>query len=88
MADATHDAAVMDQLQTELLAKRRATVRELLERAQRTGLVGKGADLDLVTDMVWGTMWYRILSRHAPVDEALADEVTEAVLRLLGPVGK
>ena len=88
MADATHDSAVMDQLQTELLAKRRATVRELLERAQRDGLVGKGADLDLVTDMVWGTMWYRVLSRHAPVDEALADEVTEAVLRLLGPVGK
>jgi hypothetical protein len=50
--------------------------------------VGEGAPLDLVTDMVWGTMWYRILSRHAPVDEALADEVTEAVLRLLGPVGK
>lgn len=88
MADATHDAAVMDQLQTELLARRRATVHELLERAQREGLAGKGADLDLVTDMVWGTMWYRILSRHAPVDEALADEVTEAVLRLLGPVGK
>lgn len=88
MADATHDAAVMDQLQTELLARRRATVRELLERAQREGLAGKGADLDLVTDMVWGTMWYRIVSRHAPVDEALADEVTEAALRLLGPVGK
>ena len=61
---------------------------ELLERAQRAGLVGNGADLDLVTDMVWGTMWYRILSRHARVDAALADEVTEAVLRLLGPVGK
>jgi len=88
MADATHDSAVMDQLQTELLAKRRATVRELLERAQHDGLVGTGADLHLVTDMVWGTMWYRVLSRHAPVDEALADELTEAVLRLLGPVGK
>ena len=52
------------------------------------GLAGKGADLNLVTDMVRGTMWYRILSRHAPVVEALADEVTEAALRPLGPVGK
>jgi len=41
-----------------------------------------------VTDMIWGTMWYRILSRHAPVDEALADELTDAVLALLGPTGK
>jgi hypothetical protein len=88
MADATHDSQVMDKLQTELLARRRATVRELLSRAQRDGLAGYGADLNLVTDMVWGTMWYRVLSRHAVVDEALADELTEAVLRLLGPVGK
>ena len=55
------------------------------ERGQRSGQIGDGADLALVVDMIWGTMWYRILSRHAPVDEALADELTEAVLRLLGP---
>ena len=85
MADATHDAAVMEHLQTELLAQRRALVHGLLERAQRDGLVGRGADLSLVTDMVWGTMWYRVLSRHAVVDEALADSLIEAVLRLLGP---
>jgi AcrR family transcriptional regulator len=88
MADATNDPAFLDRLQRELLARRRALVRETLERAQRDGLVGAGASLDLVTDMIWGTMWYRVLSRHAPVDEALADEVTEAVLRLLGPAGK
>ena len=87
MADATHDAAVMEQLQT-LLSQRRATVRGMMERARRDGLVGGDTDLDLATDMVWGTMWYRVLSRHAPVDEALADELTEAVLRLLGPAGK
>ena len=85
MADATHDPEFLEKLQTELLARRRALVRATLERGQRSGQLGHGADLALVTDMVWGTMWYRILSRHAPVDEALADELTEAVLRLLGP---
>jgi hypothetical protein len=35
--------------------------------------------------MVWGTMWYRIQSKHARVDEALADDLTKAVLHLLGP---
>jgi AcrR family transcriptional regulator len=85
MADATHDPDFLAQLQRDLLAKRRAVVREILERGQRSGQIGEGADLALVTDMVWGTMWYRVLSRHAPVDEALADELTEAVLRLLGP---
>jgi AcrR family transcriptional regulator len=85
MADATHDPEFLAKLQHDLLARRRALVRETLERAQRNGQVGAGAEITLVTDMIWGTMWYRILSRHAPVDEALADELTEAVLRLLGP---
>lgn len=88
MADATHDPDVLAHLQTELLAQRRALVRGILERAQHDGLVGHGADLSLVTDMIWGTMWYRVLSRHAPVDEAVADELTDAVLRLLGPSEK
>lgn len=34
--------------------------------------------------MAWGTMWYRSLSGHAPVFEALADDLTDLVLRLLG----
>jgi AcrR family transcriptional regulator len=85
MADATHDPEFLEQLQTDLLARRRALVTSTLERGQRTGQLGKGADLALVTDMIWGTMWYRILSRHAPVDEALADELTEAIVALLGP---
>jgi AcrR family transcriptional regulator len=88
MADATNDPEFLARLQSELLARRRALIRETLERAQHDGLVGEGAELDLVTDMVWGTMWYRVLSRHAPVNEALADEVTDAVVRLLGPAEK
>ena len=85
MADATQHPEFLEKLQVDLLARRRALVRETIERGQRSGQIGDGADLALVVDMIWGTMWYRILSRHAPVDEALADELTEAVLRLLGP---
>ena len=85
MADATHDPKFLEQLQTDLLARRRALVRSTLERGQRTGQFGKRADLALVTDMIWGTMWYRVLSRHAQVNEALADELTDAVVALLGP---
>ena len=85
MADATHDPEFLEKLQNDLLIRRRALVRDTLERAQRTGQLGRGADLALVTDMIWGTMWYRVLSGHAPVDEALADELTQAVVAMLGP---
>jgi hypothetical protein len=36
-----------------------------------------------VVDFAFGAMWYRLLSRHAPVNEELAGEVTDAVARLL-----
>ena len=85
MADATHDPDFLGVLRDGLLAPRRKVVRDILERGQRSGQFGADTDLALVTDMVWGTMWYRIQSKHAPVDAALADDLTEAVVRLLGP---
>lgn len=84
MADATHDPEFLDVLQQGLLAPRRKVVRDILEQGQQAGQFGAGLDLGLVTDMVWGTMWYRIQSKHAPVDARLADDLTDAVVRLLG----
>jgi len=86
MAESTHDPGFAAELQRELLAPRRELVRQILEAGQRDRRLGRDAGLDLVVDMVWGTMWYRILSGHNPVEPALADEITGAVVRLLGRV--
>jgi AcrR family transcriptional regulator len=84
MAESTHDPEFAEVLQNGLLAPRRAIVREILAAGQQAGTFGRGASLELVVDLVWGTMWYRILSGHAPVDERLAEELADAVVRLLG----
>lgn len=85
MAESTGDPQFAALLQEQLLAPRRAVVRDILRRGQETGQLGCATGLDLVVDAVWGTMWYRTLSKHRPVDAALADEVTAAVVRMLGP---
>ncbi|HEY3867319.1 MAG TPA: TetR/AcrR family transcriptional regulator [Actinocrinis sp.] len=85
MAESTGDPRFAALLQEQLLAPRRAVVRGILERGQEAGQLGRATGLDLVVDTVWGTMWYRTLSKHRPVDAALADDVTEAVVRMLGP---
>jgi AcrR family transcriptional regulator len=84
MAEAQHDPEFAEVLQRGLLAPRREIVREILAAGQRDGQLGHEASLDLAVDLVWGTMWYRTLSGHAPVDESLAEELSEAVVRLLG----
>jgi AcrR family transcriptional regulator len=84
MAEAVHDPEFAAVLQGGLLAPRRAIVRDILEAGRRAGQLGDGVGLDLAVDLVWGTMWYRTLSKHAPLDTALADDLTDAVVRLMG----
>jgi AcrR family transcriptional regulator len=87
MAESTHDPEFAEVLQHGLLAPRRAIVREILAAGQKAGQLGEGVSLDLAVDLVWGTMWYRTLSGHAPVDERLAEELATAIISLLGRPG-
>ena len=85
MAESTHDSQFAAELQEQLLVPRRELVRAILAGGQASGQIGDGIELDLAVDLAWGTMWYRTLSKHAPVNEALADDLTEAIMRLAGP---
>jgi PLP dependent protein len=43
----------------------------------------KAKDVAGKIDIVFGTMWYRLLIGHAPMDESFADELTEVVIKLV-----
>ncbi|MGY0060630.1 TetR/AcrR family transcriptional regulator [Streptomyces sp. LZ34] len=88
MAEAQRDPELADRLQAGLLAARRRALREVLERAVRQGKLSENAaSLDLAVDLAFGVMWYRLMSRHAPVDAGLAHEVSASLRRLLAPPG-
>jgi AcrR family transcriptional regulator len=85
MADAQHDRALSDRLQSTVLGPRRDALREILEHGIATGQLAPTLDPALVVDIVFGTMWYRLLSRHARVDDRLAADLVDVVARLLAP---
>lgn len=66
------------------LAQRRTVLRVTFERARRRGEAGDRVDLDLLVDLVFGALWYRILAGHAPLDRRFADRLCEAALELAG----
>ncbi|MBV2363184.1 TetR/AcrR family transcriptional regulator [Streptomonospora nanhaiensis] len=68
MAQSVLDPAFAQAFGERFLAGRRAALRGLLERARARGEVDPGADLDLLVDVVYGTLWYRMLVGHAPLD--------------------
>jgi AcrR family transcriptional regulator len=83
MSDAQADLALSAKLQSTVIGPRRDGLRDILRRGVGRGDLSASVPLELVVDFAFGTMWYRLLSRHAPVDEALAGEVTDAIARLL-----
>jgi Tetracyclin repressor-like, C-terminal domain len=66
----------------DFTAARRAALRALLERGRAAGELAAGADLDMLVDMAYGVLYYRLLVGHAPLDaaaaRALAAELTRA----------
>ena len=79
-------AAQQDEHVASLLADftavRRAALRALLERGRDAGELARDADLDMLVDMAYGVLYYRLLVGHAPLDEkaarALAAELTRS----------
>lgn len=83
MAQAQQDEAFRERFREHFVTARRKVLHSILLRATQAGRGAPVANRDLVVDMVFGAMWYRLLVGHAPLDEAFAEELTEAAMELL-----
>ena len=81
VATAQQDEHVAKVL-ADFTAVRRAALRALLERGRDAGELAPEADLDMLVDMAYGVLYYRLLVGHAPLDEnaarSLAAELTSS----------
>ena len=64
----------------EFTAQRRAALRALLERGQACGDLPAHTNLDLLVDMAYGVLWYRLLIGHAPLDPRAARDLAAHLL--------
>ncbi|OLP00289.1 hypothetical protein BVU76_21335 [Mycolicibacterium porcinum] len=82
MAEAQRNPDLAPSFRHEFLERRRAVLRELLDRARSRGAIDDGVDIDLVVEMCFGTLWYRLLADTGPLGSDFADELTSALLAL------
>jgi AcrR family transcriptional regulator len=67
------------------LVRRRLALAEVLQRGVERGDLRPDVDLDLALDVLGGPLFYRLLISGGPIDEQLAEGVTELILRGFAP---
>ena len=82
MAAAQLDPEFAEAFRNDFLAARRAVLAGILERGRARGELAAQVEPEILVDVVFGTLWYRILAGHAPLDRWFADRLTDALLTL------
>jgi AcrR family transcriptional regulator len=76
VAEAQFDADFREKFYSGFVNDRRYQVRELLQAGVEVGQVRSDLSLDLAVDILFGGIWFRLLSgAGAPLDDAFAKEL-------------
>ncbi len=78
LREALGDAATMDRL-ARFTAARRDELAQILDRARARGEVPVLERPGTVIDQVFGSLWYRMVFAHEPLDEQAADDLAAAL---------
>jgi AcrR family transcriptional regulator len=65
----------------DFTAVRRAALRAMLMRGQEVGDLAPDADVDMLVDMAYGVLYYRLLVGHAPLDKKAARSLAAELTR-------
>src|SRR3954451_16367079 len=79
-AEIQHNAELAEALRTNLVLPRRAVVRRVLADAVRSGELRADADLDVMLDLLYGAIHYRVLVTAQPLEGDLACKIVDTVL--------
>jgi len=83
MAHAQKDEDFRGRFRKNFTAQRRTVLQSIFLQAIEHGQIGPEQNLEMLIDIVFGTMWYRLLIGHAPIDESFANELTETIIKLV-----
>ncbi|MEM8754197.1 MAG: TetR/AcrR family transcriptional regulator [Pseudomonadota bacterium] len=76
--ESLQDAEIADTMRDVFVQRRRANVRTLVDKGVERGELSVATDPELICDVVFGAMWYRLMFDHAPLNEAAAEQIAAA----------
>ena len=84
MASADPESELAKAFRNQVILKSRETGRQMLERAIAAGEVRADIDLEIALDMLYGPLFYRLLTGHRPLSPPLADQLVETLFTGVG----
>jgi AcrR family transcriptional regulator len=81
VGEAQFDPVVAGELRDRLVGTRRKLVRKIWERGVARGELRADLDPEIAMDLVFGPAMYRLVARHAPLEDAAADAIVGAAMR-------
>jgi hypothetical protein len=81
IAEAQIDPEVGVAFREQFIKSRREKVRIILQRGIERGEIRENLNLELAIDIFYGAVWYRLLLKHAPLDEEFTVEVVELLMQ-------
>jgi AcrR family transcriptional regulator len=85
MADAVLDEEFREVLLSAFLRKRQDALKALLERGIARGELSSGADLEVICDLLFGPIWYRLLLKQGRLDARFARQLAAVVMTAYRP---
>jgi AcrR family transcriptional regulator len=85
MAEAQLDREFGDRFRVSFLERRRDAVAVITGRARGRGDLPARPDEATVADIVFGTIWYRVLATRRPLDAGLVDDLIAVLAPDDGP---
>lgn len=84
IAEAQMDASLAEAFREQFIKGRRAVTQKVLERGITRGELRPDLNLELVIDAIYGPIWYRLLLKHATLDDAFAEELVNFLIVGIG----
>ncbi|ODR99301.1 TetR family transcriptional regulator [Methyloceanibacter methanicus] len=83
LAAADPESEMTKAFRNHVILSSREAGRGLIERAAKKGDITEPSDIDVVLDIVYGPVFYRLLVGHRPLDRTFADHLVAAALKIL-----
>lgn len=81
VGEMTGDPALAERMRGDYLARRRALLLALFERAAKRGELRSDADIGTAVEMLSGAIWFRLMTAAAEPDEDFARRLSTMVAR-------